>query len=160
MPPSVAVAGLRKVYDSGPEAIREVTFAVEAGQFVSVLGPSGCGKSTLLMMIAGLLPPTGARSKSMPISSPARGLSVMGLVLYGVIAGVERLVVYWQAPEEQGGAVPPSGQGDNVGGIGMGDDTASVLIDGAALPIALGGRALPARARGATKVKFTLPWKA
>ena len=30
------------------------------------------------------------------------GLSVMHLVLYGVIAGAERLVVYWQAPEEQG----------------------------------------------------------
>jgi NitT/TauT family transport system ATP-binding protein len=49
--------GLRKVYDPGSkaiEALRDVTFSIEKGEFVSVLGPSGCGKSTLLMMCAGL----------------------------------------------------------------------------------------------------------
>ena len=40
------------------EALAEVTFTVEAEEFVALLGPSGCGKSTLLNVIAGLLAPS------------------------------------------------------------------------------------------------------
>lgn len=36
------------------EAIRNVSFSVQEGEFVSIIGPSGCGKSTLLSIIAGL----------------------------------------------------------------------------------------------------------
>ncbi len=36
--------------------IEDVSFTVEAGDFVIILGESGCGKSTLLNLIAGLLP--------------------------------------------------------------------------------------------------------
>ena len=39
--------------------LENVTFAVELGEFVSVVGFMGCGKSTLLSIIAGLLPPDG-----------------------------------------------------------------------------------------------------
>jgi NitT/TauT family transport system ATP-binding protein len=39
-------------------AVREVSFTVGAGEFVSVVGPTGCGKSTLLNMAAGLLAPS------------------------------------------------------------------------------------------------------
>jgi ABC-type nitrate/sulfonate/bicarbonate transport system ATPase subunit len=38
-------------------ALSEVSFAVEAGELVSVIGPSGCGKSTLLRLLAGLETP-------------------------------------------------------------------------------------------------------
>jgi NitT/TauT family transport system ATP-binding protein len=40
------------------EALEDVSFSVEAGEFLSILGPSGCGKSTLLRTMAGLLTPT------------------------------------------------------------------------------------------------------
>jgi ABC-type Fe3+/spermidine/putrescine transport system ATPase subunit len=35
-------------------AVRDISFAVEDGEFVSLLGPSGCGKTTTLRCIAGL----------------------------------------------------------------------------------------------------------
>lgn len=39
-------------------AVRDVSFRVEEGEFVSVVGPSGCGKSTILSMTAGLYQPS------------------------------------------------------------------------------------------------------
>lgn len=36
------------------EAIKDVSFSVKEGEFISIIGPSGCGKSTLLSIIAGL----------------------------------------------------------------------------------------------------------
>jgi NitT/TauT family transport system ATP-binding protein len=41
------------------DAIRDVSFDVSHGEFLSIVGPSGCGKSTLLSIISGLLMPTG-----------------------------------------------------------------------------------------------------
>lgn len=45
--------------DGEVEAVRDVSFAVAEGTFVSLVGPSGCGKSTLLSAIAGLEPLSG-----------------------------------------------------------------------------------------------------
>ena len=45
----------------GYTAVRDVTFSVGAGEFVSVVGPTGCGKSTLLNVAAGLLTPSVGR---------------------------------------------------------------------------------------------------
>ena len=38
------------------EALKPIHFAIQEGEFVSLIGPSGCGKSTLLSIIAGLEP--------------------------------------------------------------------------------------------------------
>lgn len=40
------------------EALRDVSFGVGTGRFISLIGPSGCGKTTLLKMMAGLIQPT------------------------------------------------------------------------------------------------------
>jgi NitT/TauT family transport system ATP-binding protein len=39
-------------------ALKDVSFSVDRGGFLTLLGPSGCGKSTLLRVIADLIPPT------------------------------------------------------------------------------------------------------
>ena len=50
------VRGLSFAY--GPKKVLdELSFSVQAGEFVSILGPSGCGKSTVLNLLAGLLRP-------------------------------------------------------------------------------------------------------
>lgn len=60
----ISVDRLVKAYGSGHgtvEALREVSFEIPEGQFVSITGPSGCGKSTLLSLLAGLTDPTSGR---------------------------------------------------------------------------------------------------
>ena len=41
------------------DAVKDVTFEVEQGEFIVVLGPSGSGKSTLLNIVGGMDKPTG-----------------------------------------------------------------------------------------------------
>ena len=36
------------------EALKDISFTIKEGEFVSIIGPSGCGKSTVLSVIAGL----------------------------------------------------------------------------------------------------------
>jgi NitT/TauT family transport system ATP-binding protein len=50
---------LSMTYQGGHLAVMDASFAIDGGQFVTIVGPSGCGKSTLLRIIAGLLAPTG-----------------------------------------------------------------------------------------------------
>ncbi len=53
----LAASHLSKRFPNGVEALADLSFALNAGDFVSLLGPSGCGKSTALRLAAGLLPP-------------------------------------------------------------------------------------------------------
>lgn len=60
--PILVVEGIEKTYlgrDGVLRALRDISFGVRAGEFVTLLGPSGCGKTTLLRILGGLLEPAG-----------------------------------------------------------------------------------------------------
>src|SRR5947208_13544980 len=66
MPPVLVVEDLRKTYPAtrrtpAVEAVRGISFAVEAGETFGLLGPNGAGKSTTLGCITSLVRPTGGR---------------------------------------------------------------------------------------------------
>lgn len=51
----LSVSDITKIYESGKRqvvGVKNISFCVEEGDFVSIIGPSGCGKSTLLRCIA------------------------------------------------------------------------------------------------------------
>ncbi len=47
--------------DVGAKALKDVSFSVEAGEFVGIMGHTGSGKSTLIQLMAGLLKPSSGR---------------------------------------------------------------------------------------------------
>ena len=57
----LSARNLTKEYQSGDHrliVLRDVNFAIEQGEFVSIVGPSGSGKTTLLGLLAGLDTPS------------------------------------------------------------------------------------------------------
>jgi putative ABC transport system ATP-binding protein len=57
----LSATSLTKEYQSGDHrltVLRDVTFSIEQGDFVSIVGPSGSGKTTLLGLLAGLDTPS------------------------------------------------------------------------------------------------------
>jgi NitT/TauT family transport system ATP-binding protein len=82
MSKTLQVRGLHKVYQ-GPgrsvEALRDLTFSVEASELVCVVGPSGCGKTTLLRCVAGLLEPTTGEVllQGAPVAGPPPDMAVV-----------------------------------------------------------------------------------
>jgi len=60
----IEIKGIGKDYQSGEatvEAIKQMDFFIDDGEFVSIMGQSGSGKSTLLSILGGLNHPTRGR---------------------------------------------------------------------------------------------------
>ena len=82
MSKTLEVRGLHKLYQGrgrSVEALRDLTFSVEASELVCVVGPSRCGKTTLLRCIAGLLEPTAGEVllEGARVGGPPPGMAVV-----------------------------------------------------------------------------------
>jgi zinc transport system ATP-binding protein len=61
MPLVLALERVSFAYGSGPLVLRDVSLAVEQGEFVAIAGPNGGGKTTLLRLVLGLERPAAGR---------------------------------------------------------------------------------------------------
>ncbi len=68
-------------YENGMPIVRDVSFAVDAGEIVTLLGPNGAGKSTLAKAIAGLMPEREGTIllDGTPVTAPAHALARAGI---------------------------------------------------------------------------------
>jgi NitT/TauT family transport system ATP-binding protein len=78
----VSVDHLNKVYESKErrvEAIGDLSFEVNQGDFTCIVGPSGAGKTTLLKCLAGLLKPTAGsvRVNGREVTEPPEEMAVV-----------------------------------------------------------------------------------
>jgi ABC-2 type transport system ATP-binding protein len=76
---------LTKLY-RGVDAVKDVSFTVDAGEIVGFLGPNGAGKSTTVKMITGVVRPTSGR------------VQFRGRSIFDDLNGFRRLLGY--VPEE------------------------------------------------------------
>lgn len=96
----------------GVVAVRDVSFAVEAGEIVGVMGPNGSGKTTLFNLISGSIAPDAGRirlagdevtrlpphrvcakgiARTFQLVHPFPGLTALENVLVGQLYGRKRL---------------------------------------------------------------------
>ena len=54
----IRIAGLRKAYAGGVEALKGVDLDIRRGEILALLGPNGAGKTTLISIVCGIVTPS------------------------------------------------------------------------------------------------------
>jgi len=60
---AIEIRGLKKVYATGTEALKDVSIDVPQGDFFALLGANGAGKTTIIGILCGLVNKTGGSAK-------------------------------------------------------------------------------------------------
>ncbi|GHH69752.1 hypothetical protein GCM10017673_20730 [Streptosporangium violaceochromogenes] len=76
-------------------AVRDLSFTIEAGEFVGCLGPNGAGKSTTIKMLTGILAPTSGRLRVAGFDPTRRRTALARRI--GVVFG-QRTTLWWDLP--------------------------------------------------------------
>jgi ABC-2 type transport system ATP-binding protein len=77
------------------DAVRDLTFGIEAGEMVGYIGPNGAGKSTTIKMLTGILVPTSGRLLVAGLE-PSRQRTELARRI-GVVFG-QRTTLWWDLP--------------------------------------------------------------
>ncbi|CAH1224687.1 Vitamin B12 import ATP-binding protein BtuD [Paenibacillus allorhizoplanae] len=92
------VSGLRTLFSrqyKEKEAVRDVSFEIETGEFVGYIGPNGAGKSTTIKMLTGILHPTSGEVLIHGKSPQKQRKQVVRQL--GVVFG-QRSQLWWDLP--------------------------------------------------------------
>ncbi len=85
----IKVENVSFTYQNGREALKNVSFKIDDGDFVGIVGPTGCGKTTLLYCLNGLIPNSikgkfsgevyvdGISTKSLRVSELAKKIGIV-----------------------------------------------------------------------------------
>ncbi|MCT9933337.1 ATP-binding cassette domain-containing protein [Planotetraspora sp. A-T 1434] len=84
-----------KVRGSVVHAVQDLSFSVEAGEFVGYLGPNGAGKSTTIKMLTGILAPTSGHVRVAGLDPSRRRTALARRI--GVVFG-QRTTLWWDLP--------------------------------------------------------------
>ncbi|MDB5195009.1 MAG: type transport system ATP-binding protein [Parcubacteria group bacterium] len=111
-PLALKIEGLKKVYDTGTEALKGVSLTIPQGEFFGFLGPNGAGKTSLISIVSGLATKTAGTVEINGLSMdsyPDKVKSFIGLVPqefnFNIFEKVEDIVVdqagYYGIPREE-----------------------------------------------------------
>jgi ABC-2 type transport system ATP-binding protein len=91
-------AGIRTLFSREyreMEAVKDISFSIERGEFVGYIGPNGAGKSTTIKMLTGILHPTSGEVRINGVSPHRDRRQVVKRL--GVVFG-QRSQMWWDLP--------------------------------------------------------------
>ncbi|WP_067429893.1 ABC transporter ATP-binding protein [Nocardioides jensenii] len=88
-------AGLMRRTSHDVEAVRDLSFSIEAGEMVGYIGPNGAGKSTTIKMLTGILVPSAGEIRVAGLDPSRRRTELATRI--GVVFG-QRTTLWWDLP--------------------------------------------------------------